>query len=79
MAADRKPTKVTLEQIKATILGCIDRKALFGETEPEDKAKLVGMWDLLEAVTDLYGNESEKRRHGHFSRFNKVGTDYEEE
>jgi len=74
-----KPTKVTLEQIKATILGCKDKKALFGETEPEDRAKIVGMWDLLEAVTDLYGNESERRQHGRWSCFNKVGTDYEEE
>mgnify|MGYP003116112638 FL=1 len=70
---------LSLEEIKLTIIGLKERAALFGETEPEDKAKIIGMWDLFETLITLRGKQEDWLRHEQYMIHNKLGTNYQEE
>ena len=72
---------ITLEEIKLTIIGLKERAALFGETEPEDKAKILGMWDLFETLVTLHGKKKDVVKYRHFMHHNQIPTEhgYQEE
>tara|TARA_B100000902_G_C26624621_1_gene581447 strand:- start:86 stop:322 length:237 start_codon:yes stop_codon:yes gene_type:complete len=70
---------LSLEEIKLTIIGLKERAALFGKTEPEDKAKIVGMWDLFETLITLRGKQKDWLRYEQYMLYNKLGTNYQEE
>ena len=71
--------KISIEEIKMTIIGLTERAALFGETEPEDKAKIMGMWDLFDTLITLRGKQEDTLPYYNYMRFNKLGSNFQEE